>query len=345
MGLLITSSTVHAGIPQSERDVLIAIYDSMNGDAWFYSTNWCAGTCPTSGTAVFNAAGTECTWQGVTCDDSEAHVVGLYLPGSTGTIPDLSGLTALQVFSAPASFGPNRNFQLTGAIPALASLKALRIFFVEDNQLTGSIPSLVGLSSLQYFDVSYNSLTGDIPNLSGLISLQTFNAGHNELSGSIPDLSGLGNGAGVDVSYNQLTGSIPPLQSTTLGSLVASHNRLAGPIPTLDGSSLTRLDVGHNQLTGSIPALAGSNLTWFDVGDNRLSGSLPTPPSSWTTCNQPYFVCRAVICPNSFDLVDSKAWDRALGVKPWWASPFPDNTCDETFNQGFELSPPPPPVI
>ncbi|MER2529260.1 MAG: hypothetical protein ABTR07_15155 [Candidatus Competibacter denitrificans] len=45
-----------AAIPLAERDALIALYNSTDGDNWTIKTNW------------NGAAGTECTWAGVTCD-------------------------------------------------------------------------------------------------------------------------------------------------------------------------------------------------------------------------------------------------------------------------------------
>ena len=51
-----------AAIPTSEREALVALYQSTNGNAWTDKTNW------------LGAAGTECTWYGVTCDEAQAHV-------------------------------------------------------------------------------------------------------------------------------------------------------------------------------------------------------------------------------------------------------------------------------
>jgi hypothetical protein len=351
------AGTAQAAIPQSEREALIAIYDSANGNDWGSNTNWCVGTCPSTGEPIFNSVGTECTWTGVTCDGNGSHVVGLYLTCGSGSIPSLNGLPALRTFLASACFGINRNFQLTGTIPDLSGLLALQSFFASSNLLSGPIPSLNGLTALQSFDVSYNNLSGEIPDISGLNALQGFDARHNQLTGPIPQLP-TSVGLGFDVSYNQLSGSIPALPNTLLG-FSADHNNLTGSIPSLAGvPSLTFFDVGTNQLTGSVPELTGLNLESFDISNNALSGSLPPlaglplrnffiqgnglsgplpgPPSTLSYCNQRDPICQAEICPNSFDLVDSAAWDQTLGTSPWWASPNPNNRCDETFRNGFE---------
>ncbi len=90
-----------AAIPASERAVLTNLYSSTNGASWTSHTNWNGGV------------GTECTWYGVTCDATQNHVTRIDLPGNNlvGSLPLLSGLTALQVFRVPTN-------QLTGPVPA-----------------------------------------------------------------------------------------------------------------------------------------------------------------------------------------------------------------------------------
>ena len=91
----------------------------------------------------------------------------LHLGGGrlTGTIPDLSGTTGLQVLNL-------RGHQLTGGIPAwLGALTRLERLLLARNLLTGEIPlSLINLTpaepaSLTLFDLKLrgNSLTGCIP--------------------------------------------------------------------------------------------------------------------------------------------------------------------------------------
>src|SRR5689334_11732498 len=73
--LLGISTVASATIPGTERQALIDLYNSSNGDTWTANTNWCNGFCPASGTPIFNAAGTECTWFGVTCDAGQNNVI------------------------------------------------------------------------------------------------------------------------------------------------------------------------------------------------------------------------------------------------------------------------------
>ena len=58
--LVLVVGVASAAIPQTELDVLIALYNSTNGDSWTTKTNW-------KSAGIVSAAGTECTWYGITC--------------------------------------------------------------------------------------------------------------------------------------------------------------------------------------------------------------------------------------------------------------------------------------
>ena len=82
------ASTAQAAIPASERAVLLDLYASTNGASWTKKTNW------------NGPVGTECSWYGVSCDGTQSHVTGIYFTignNLVGTLPSLSGLTALQM--------------------------------------------------------------------------------------------------------------------------------------------------------------------------------------------------------------------------------------------------------
>ncbi len=158
-----------AAIPNTERSVLDALYLDSGGDSWTVSTGW------------EGAAGTECSWQGVTCDAQGDHVVGIVLGDNNlkGTLAGISGLSALQNFDVD-------NNALGGPIPPLTTLTALQIFDLNTNHFTGSIPSLAGLTALQTFYVGHNLLTGAAPDLSSLTSLHVFFIAGNQLRGPAP---------------------------------------------------------------------------------------------------------------------------------------------------------------
>ncbi len=131
---LLAPLSAQAAIPAAERQVLLDLYEKTHGAKWKKNTNW------------LGAEGTECTWHGITCDESNKHVtqVSLNFNCLSGNLPPLSGLSQLK------SFDVSRN-KLTGTIPSLAELKNLEIFYVYRNQLSGEIPSLSGLPELMFF--------------------------------------------------------------------------------------------------------------------------------------------------------------------------------------------------
>jgi hypothetical protein len=325
-----------ATIPDSERQALIAIYESTHGGTWVDSTNWCTtDPCPLED-PTFAPPGTECYsgtpgsgWYGIVCDAEKTHVTGINLSANhlTGTLPSIAAFTALQDFlvsnnellgtlpdisALPGlrTFAASAN-RFTGSIPSLAGFTALKSYLVGENQLTGTIPSLDGLGALTSFDVGDNRLTGTIPELAGHIALINFIVAGNELSGTIPDLSGLDSLAYVFADHNRLEGPIPPLAAlTALRQIFVSDNRLTGPIPELP-PGLVRIDVGNNLLTGPVP---------------------PAPPSLWANMSR--------LCANPLDLTPSDndaGWNVATGHTPWWADPTTGAICDDLMAAGFEL--------
>jgi hypothetical protein len=232
-----------AQIPQSERDALIALYNSTDGPNWSDNTDW------------LGAAGTECTWEGVTC--AGGHVDLLILVGNqlSGVIPpELGNLLSLEELDLSSN-------QLSGVIPPeLGNLSSLTYLLLDSNQLGGSIPQELGkMSSLEELHLGSNWLIGLIPpELGSLSSLGYLHLGSNQLTGSIPpELGSLSSLRSLQLYSNQLSGSIPP----ELGSL----------------STLTRLSLDSNQLSGSIPPELGSlsSLMVLYLDSNQLSGSIP----------------------------------------------------------------------
>jgi Leucine-rich repeat (LRR) protein len=262
----VTDCAAVTEIPSTECQVLVAFYNSTNGDSWEDNSGWLETNVP-------------CDWRGVMC--SGGHVSELYLFGNqlTGSIPsELGNLTNLERLSL---FGN----QLTGSIPSeLGNLSHLESLSLDNNQLTGSIPNELGnLNNLQVLILSNNRLTGSIPTeLSNLNNLWRIELDNNQLTGSIPSqLGNLSNLKKLVLYNNSLTGSIP----TELGdlnnlyALYLDGNKLTGSIPSQLGNltNLSDLWLNDNQLTGSIPTELGnlSNLYRLDLSNNQLTGSIP----------------------------------------------------------------------
>lgn len=255
-------SNARAAIPQTERSALLALYNSTHGDQWTNHSGW------------NDAAGTECSWFGVQCDEGQTTVATLLLPdnGLSGTLPSLNGLPHLQALYV-------QDNAIGGGAPALGALVELHEVYLNGNKFSGPLPTMSGLTALINFDVSGNQFTGALPSLNGLSSLVYFNAEDNLLSGTIPLLNGAPALQIYAVDSNDLTGAVPALSGlSALQSFSAGYNRLTGSLPMMTGlPQLGYFNVAANQLTGSIPALSAlTALQGFDVSDNQLSGPIPS---------------------------------------------------------------------
>ena len=264
---LIGVGRAQAAISASERQALLELYTSTDGEGWTRTTNW------------NGAAGTECTWFGVFCDVSETTVLALGLPSNNlaGTIPGtLGSLTNVQDLYLDFN-------ELTGSIPTeLGNLANLQLLRLQVNQLTGSIPTELGnLANLRYLELYDNRLTGAIPTeLGSLANLRVLRLSSNQLSGTIPtELGHLANLQNLGLHSNQLTGEIPDGLGhlANLQFLYLYGNRLTGSIPTGLGNlrNLRYLQTASNQLTGSIPTELGhlTNLVSLDLRWNALSST------------------------------------------------------------------------
>ncbi len=299
----------------TERDLLAALYTSMNGRNWIRSDNWLTDAPLREWHGVqTNAAGRvgalelrANNLEGLIPADlgSLSNLSSLDLGSNrlTGPIPsELGKLTSLerldlgsnQLFdSIPSELGSLSSLsslslgsnQLTGAIPPeLGSLSSLSRLYLYGNQLTGAIPpELGGLSSLSRLSLGSNQLTGAIPpELGGLSSLSRLSLYGNQLTGAIPpELGGLSSLSSLNLYGNQLTGAIPPELGglSSLSSLYLYGNQLTGAIPPELGglSSLSSLSLYGNQLTGAIPPELGglSSLSSLYLGGNQLTGAIP----------------------------------------------------------------------
>jgi len=157
-----TTADMAAGadnISATERNALMAIYNSMGGSGWTDSTNW-ESSGGVDGGGINSG---ECAWFGITCIDSggllRVSVIDLASNNLSGTIP-----TEIDDFAALSELYLYDN-SIGGSIPAeIGSLSTLTDLWLDSNSLTGSIPSSVsGLTSLENFYLDTNSLSGTIP--------------------------------------------------------------------------------------------------------------------------------------------------------------------------------------
>ncbi|CAM9288692.1 unnamed protein product [Ectocarpus sp. 8 AP-2014] len=253
---------------QTDRDVLVALYDATDGDHWRRKKNWKTG-----------AALSE--WYGVKVN-SEGRVVELSLQANNLTahhfphVPRWRAVVGCHVLSV---------FSSKGHIPAsLGQLSNLKELILSLNYLSGPIPPELGkLGALKTLELCVNKLDGNIPpELGDLRQLQTLHVNSNRLTGTIPEALGkLTALQALFLHRNKLSGSIPPELGnlTKLKQLWLRSNELTGPISVELGrlALLEYLSLGENELSGEIPALLGQlrNLQVLSLHNNKLTGTIP----------------------------------------------------------------------
>ena len=184
-------------LPQAarrDRQALVNIYNSANGDDWSDNYLWLSDERIED-------------WGGVSIN-SDARVNGLYRNGQnlTGSISSSIGsLSDLEVLDMSEN-------SLGGRIPSqIGNLRKLNILELDDNSLTGSIPSQLGnLDALTELDLSNNSLSGGIPShLGNADMLSRLDLSDNDLTGLPPNsLASLAYMTTLDLSNNNFSGDI-----------------------------------------------------------------------------------------------------------------------------------------
>ena len=270
---------------ESDRAVLVALYNATDGPNWTGNTHWLSNE-PLS------------EWRGVGVND-DGRVTALWLFGNqlTGEIPvELSQLSQLQLLYLSSN-------RLTGEIPVeLSQLSQLQDLSLDSNQLTGEIPvELSQLSQLQLLYLSSNRLTGEIPaELGDLAQLNGLYLHGNELNGPIPSwLVNLTELRELSLWSNRLTGTIPPevAPAQDRAALVVLYLQTDGPnwtdntnwarsreplsewhgVSTDEQGRVEELRLSANGLNGTIGAELGvlTRLTGLYLNDNELTGTIP----------------------------------------------------------------------
>ncbi|CAN6200873.1 unnamed protein product [Urochloa humidicola] len=160
---------------------------------------------------VEQQAGSPCDtplWFGVRrCSGGRVMVLQLEGLGLSGPAPDLSLLAPLVGLR---SLSLARN-SLTGALPDVSALPALKFLYMSGNGLSGEIPdgAFAKLRALQKLDLSGNAFSGTIPSsIATSAKLADVNLADNNFSGPVPDgLQRLG--ANLHIQGNKLVCGVP----------------------------------------------------------------------------------------------------------------------------------------
>jgi gliding motility-associated-like protein len=264
---------------------LVDLYNSTNGPGWVGITNWLTGPVSTWFQVALDNNGrvtyvflANCNLIGTlpTTLNKLTALITLQIGANqlSGSIPDLTGMTALQILNL------NSN-QLTGNLPtSIGTLPSLKYFYVNKNQLSGSIPSLANLTNLSEIDLSNNQFSGPIPSLANLNFLHALDLENNKFSGPFPVLSGTDTLSGINLSNNNFSGGIPASigTKTFLGEFNVSNNQFSGPFPSLANLTLLgTLDLSYNNFSGSFPVLPTPNdIIDLRLSHNNFSGLLPS---------------------------------------------------------------------
>lgn len=182
-------------------------------------------------------------------------------PLINGSVPDISGLTALQSLDLS-------NSSFSGSIPTSfnsTTSPSLLSYTAFSNQISGPLPASLP-ANLTTFGLGNNKLNGTLPSYTSS-TLSTFQVQNNTLTGCLPAnwTTGLTNLTTVDLSSNQLAGAIP------------STWQASGAFPKLQ-----TINLSGNQFCGSTGQL-GTPVG--NVGQNNPSATRLVPSVSFAACS------------------------------------------------------------
>ena len=282
----------------ADREALIALYRSANGDDWTDNRNWLSE-------APLN------TWYGITTDDSgRVKKLELGHNGLSGTIPsELGTLAHLERLLLHGN-------ELRGEIPLeLGNLVNLTSLSLSENQLHGTIPRALGnLTNLAGLYLDSNQLHGTVPpELGNLTNLAVLWLDSNQLSGTVPsELGDLTNLFGLSLSGNQLGGCVPAAWRNVMESDLEELGvpYCAAPLPP---SAVVPAELSSAQIFAKVsPAIAFVHTEIATGSGILIEGNyvLTNAHVVW-----PFHAAR-VVFPNgsAFDQVPLKGWDLLADV-------------------------------
>lgn len=250
--------------PQTQINVLLDFYDSLNGQNWIIQDNW------------LNMSVSVCSWSGIICD-SECNITQIFMTANNlkGLLPQLVDLPALTVISLLCN-------HIKGGITQFSNMTQLSFINMDGNEINEELPELSKLVNLTLLDLGKNRITGTIDDsiLPNSVYLQTLNLGDNKLTGTLPiTINNYSYLLNLLLNNNNFSGNIPELNLPKLQWLSLANNNLSGTIPpSIFSKHLHNLDLSNNQLSGEIPDSWRELkfLKYLYLNNNLLSGSFKT---------------------------------------------------------------------
>jgi Leucine-rich repeat (LRR) protein len=273
-------------VPRNDSLALVALYNATGGAGWANRTNWLQDYVS--------------TWYGVKVEGG--RVVEVRLPQNglsgqigtslTGMLPELANLDALRVLDVSSN-------SLAGVLPAsLASMRSLEVLNISNNIIVGEITQfLCGLQRIKELNIANNRIQGELGSLLCCFPrIEKFNAQNNDIAGKIPfcvkDLQSL---TVLDLRDNRLSDTLPVWlgDAPVLAELRLGGNLLRGKLPAAWGtqagkrlaSGLTNnFAIFNTKQSAQTQALEG--LTVLDVSRNQLSGAIPLEWGGFTSLRE-----------------------------------------------------------
>ncbi|KAL9987501.1 hypothetical protein ACROYT_G001822 [Oculina patagonica] len=277
--------------PEQEREVLLDIYTSTNGQQWYERDGW-------------NSSTSHCSWYGITChNNSYIKTIVLAYNNLDGSLPSnlwkIRNLMSLCTPGNPRLQGRIGDFlfgnmsklltvdfngaSIAGDIPnEIVQLRNLQNFLgnnMDGEGFTGRLPEDIGnMTELRFLSLAGNNLSGQIPrSISRLKKLWYLDLRNTPgmMHGYLNDLFAIPSLSQLYVSGVNFIGEMPPMLPKKIGYLVLPGNNISGKFPQISPNT-TRvriLNLANNQLTGDIPGelLLLPGMQMIDFSQNKFS--------------------------------------------------------------------------